>query len=239
MRTSTPGRLASRKRNNLLSTSGLTLIEILVAMAIVGLIIGVSATGLRSVFNVNMKSAAGKLAGTLRYLSNKAVTDHRYIRVIYDLEAQTYSVEECTEPIVVSIEDEEAQAEKEKKETPKPEEGEEAPTEGEEGEEGGNKTADSCAPSESSLLKPVKLPSGVLFKDVSVSYLKWKKERGQIYTYFFPDGYATPTLVNFKDEEDENHFSVEVEALSGKVRIASEYREHFTGSGNEGGDEGK
>lgn len=197
-------------------------------MAIVGLIIGVSATGLRSVFNVNMKSAAGKLAGTLRYLSNKAVTDHRYIRVLYDLEAQSYSVEECTEPVVVSVEDEETQAEKDKKEEAKP-----APEEGEgadaaAGDEGAAKTADSCAPSESSLLKPVKLPSGVLFKDVSVSYLKWKKEKGRIYTYFFPDGYATPTLINFKDEEDENHYAVEVEAFSGKVRVASEYREHFS-----------
>lgn len=235
MRTSTPGRSASKKRNSLLGSSGLTLIEILVAMAIVGLIIGVSATGLRSVFNVNMKSAAGKLAGTLRYLSNKAVTDHRYIRVLYDLEAQSYSVEECTEPVVVSVEDEETQAEKDKKEEakPAPEEGEGEGAGGEEGEGGAAKTADSCAPSESSLLKPIKLPSGVFFKDVSVSYLKLKKEKGRIYTYFFPDGYATPTLINFKDEEDENHFAVEVEAFSGKVRVASEYREHFSEWRNE------
>jgi general secretion pathway protein H len=225
MRTSTPGRSASKRRNNPLGSSGLTLIEILVAMAIVGLIIGVSATGLRSVFNVNMKSAAGKLAGTLRYLSNKAVTDHRYIRVLYDLEAQSYSVEECTEPVVVSVEDEETQAEKDKKEEAKPAT--------EEGEEGKAKTADSCAPSESSLLKPIKLPSGVFFKDVSVSYLKSKKENGRIYTYFFPDGYATPTLINFKDEEDENHFAVEVEAFSGKVRVSSEYKEHFSELRNE------
>ncbi len=205
-------------------------------MAIVGLIIGVSATGLRSVFNVNMKSAAGKLAVTLRYLSNKAVTDHRYIRVIYNLEAGSYSVEECTEPIVVSLEDEETRAEKEKKEEakPVPEEGEGEGAEDEgTAEEGAPKTAESCAPSESSLLKPVKLPSGVFFKDVSVSYLKEKKDKGEIYTYFFPDGYATPTLINFKDEEDENHFAVELEALSGKVRVASEYKEHFTGWGNE------
>jgi general secretion pathway protein H len=205
----------SKRRNRLFSSSGLTLIEILVAMAIVGLIIGVSATALRSVFNVNMKGAAGKLAATLRYLSNKAVTDHRYIRVIYDLKAQSYSVEECTEPVVISVEDEETEAKEEEKEEEK-----EPPAE---------KTADSsCAPSESTLLKPVKLPSGVLFKDVAVSYLQGKKERGKTYTYFFPDGYATPTLVNFKDEDDENHYAVEVEALSGKVRVFSEYQEHFS-----------
>lgn len=209
-------------------------------MAIVGLIIGVSATGLRSVFNVNMKGAAGKLAATLRYLSNKAVTDHRYIRVIYDLEGQTYSVEECTEPIVISIEDEEAKAKEDEKEkeVPPPAEGEEVVEGGSEeaGEEGeAKKTPESCAPSDSALLKPIKLPGGVLFKDVSLSYLKGRKEQGLATTYFFPDGYATPTLINFKDEDDENHYWIELEALSGKVRVGNEYKENFSGWAKEEG----
>ena len=90
--------------------------EIMVAMAIVGVIFAAAATGLRSAFNVNLKSSAGKLASTLRYLSNKAVTEHRYIRVIYDLQAQSYSVEECTDPVVISVEDEEDQAKEDEKE---------------------------------------------------------------------------------------------------------------------------
>jgi prepilin-type N-terminal cleavage/methylation domain-containing protein len=218
MPTSTPGKSASRRKpNRFFSDSGFTLIELLVALAIVGLIFAVAATGLRSVFSINLKSSAGKLAATLRYLSNKAVTDHLYIRVIYDLKGETYSVEECTEPVVVAVEEEEAEVKEEEKNEGGEEEGDKKKT-----------SESSCVPSESSLLKPVKLPSGVLFKDVSLSYLKTKKEEGKAVTYFFPDGYATPTLINFKDDDDENHYSVEVEALSGKVLVTSEYQEHFS-----------
>lgn len=206
--------------------------EIMVAMAIVGVIFAAAATGLRSAFNVNLKSSASKLASTLRYLSNKAVTEHRYIRVIYDLQAQTYSVEECTDPVVVSVDDEEDQAKEDEKKKDEPQVAEGAPEEG--GDEGEKKKPESsCAPSESSLLKPVKFPTGVLFKDVNLSYLKAKKEQGKASTYFFPDGYATPTLINLKDEDDENHYAVEVEALSGKVRVTGDYQEHFSGWGKD------
>jgi len=195
----------------------------MVAMAIVGLIFAVSATGLRSMFSVNLKSSAGKLAATLRYLSNKAVTEHLYIKVIYDLKGQSYSVEECTEPVLVSVEAEESEATAEAEASP-----EEAET-----EPVAEKGAGSCVPSGSSLLKPVKLPTGVQFKDVTLSYLKNKKEQGKATTYFFPDGYATPTLINFKDDADEDHYSVEVEALSGKVKVVGDYREHFEELKNE------
>src|SRR5262249_25836918 len=133
--------------------------------------------------------------------------------------------EECTEPVVVAVEEEESEAKEEEK-------GEEKTEEKGEGEEKKKSSESSCVPSESSLLKPVKLPSGVLFKDVTLSYLKTKKEQGKATTYFFPDGYATPTLINFKDDDDENHFSVEVEALSGKVIVTSDYKEHFAEWGN-------
>lgn len=208
--------------------------EIMVAMAIVGIIFAAAATGLRSAFNVNLKSSAGKLASTLRYLSNKAVTEHRYIRVIFDLQAQSYSVEECTDPIVVSVEEEEDQfkEDEKKKDEPQPADEEGDKEEGGDGE-AGKKAESSCVPSESSLLKPVKLPNDVFFKDVSLSYLQAKKEQGKASTYFFPDGYATPTIVNLKDEEDENHYAVEVEALSGKVRVTGDYQEHFSGWGKD------
>src|SRR5262249_31155529 len=157
--------------------SGLTLIEVMVALVIVGLIFAVSATGLRSVFHADLKSSAGRLASTLRYLSDKAVTEHLYIKIIYDLKRLTYTVEEWTEPVLVSGEEEESEAEAENKAAPQ----EEVPK---------KKENDSCVPSESSLLKPINLPSGMMFKGLFLSYLKNKKQRGKASCYFFPDGYA-------------------------------------------------
>jgi len=186
----------------------------MVTMAIVGVIFALSLTGLRSAFNVNIKNAAGKMASTLRYLSNKAVTDHLYLRMGYDISGNSYHVEESADPFVISIEEEEANLKEEAGDKDK-EEGEEAPASG-------------FAASESRLLKSVKLPSGVLFKDVTVSYLRGKKEEGKLYTYFFPDGYATPTLINLKNDDDDEHYSLELFPLSGRVKVVGNYRESLT-----------
>lgn len=184
----------------------------MVTMAIVGVIFALSLTGLRSAFNVNIKSAAGKMASTLRYLSNKAVTDHMYLRMGYDISGNSYRVEESAEPFVISVEEHEMSLLL----------GEEANLKEEAA------PASNFAASESSLLKPVKLPSGVLFKDVTVSYLRGKKEEGKLYTYFFPDGYATPTLINLKNDDDDEHYSLELFPLSGRVKVVGDYRESLT-----------
>lgn len=192
--------------------NGITLIELMVAMAIVGVIFAVAATGLRSVFNVNLKSTAARLASTLRYLSNKAVTDHLYLRMVFDLDDQAYHVEESSDPFVISPEEEGSENKKEEEENKK--EGEVAKP--------------AFTPSESKLLKVTKLPSDVFFKDVSVSYLNRKIEKGQAVAYFFPDGYATGTVINLKNEEDEDHYSIELFPLSGQVKVEGEYKESAT-----------
>lgn len=202
----------------------------MVTMAIVGVIFALSVTGLRSAFNVNLKSTAGKMAATLRYLSNKAVTDHMYLRIVYDLEENSYHVEETADPFVISPEEEESQFKEEAEEKGE----EEAHSEGEEGGEGEEakkegQEATGFTPSESKLLRPVKLPSGVAFKDVTVSYLEGKREQGKVSGYFFPDGFAIPTLINLKDDDDEEHYSVEVFPLSGRVKVIGDYKESLTG----------
>jgi prepilin-type N-terminal cleavage/methylation domain-containing protein len=216
----------------------MSLIEIMVAMAIVGILFAVAATGLRSVFNVNLKATSSSLASTLRYLSNKSVTEHQYLRMVYDLDEQSYRAEASADPFVITPEDEES-AKKDKAKAANVKRKKDNASEAEAGED----TAPEAAPAEDSeeeaekpvfseiespLLKPKKLPSGVLFKDVTVSYKNGKQESGQVYTYFFPDGFATPTLINLKDDNDEDHFSLELFPLSGRVKITSEYRERMT-----------
>ncbi len=190
-------------------------------MAIVGLIVGLSAMGLRSAFNVNLRSSAGKLASTLRYLSQKAVTDHLYLRVVYDIEERRYSVEESKDSFLVPMEDLKSEPFPKKNKSSQNAEKPGASPEGSETAE--NK--DSSGLVASSSIKPVTLPSGVFFKDFSVSYRQGKVEQGQAYTYFFPDGYATPTLIHLRNEDDDDHFSVEVSALSGQVKVFADYRD--------------
>jgi len=196
----------------------------MVTMAIVGVIFAVSLTGLRSAFSVNLKGSAGKLAATLRYMSNKAVTDHMYLRMVYDFQDKSYHAEESADPMVVSPEEDEGESKKE---------GDNASGGGagqlsDEDKKKAAAAASGFTPSESVLLQPTKLPSDVGFKDIMVSYLNGKRDQGKAYTYFFPDGFATPTVINLKNDADDEHYSIEVLPLSGRVKVLGDYKESLS-----------
>lgn len=192
-----------KKVRNSPSEVGLTLIELMVAMAIIATIFVVSASGLRQLTSADLKNSASQMASMLRYLSNKAVTEHVYLRVVYDLDAQSYWVEESREKFLIVKEEKEKEEKEEKEET-----------------------KEDFAVSESKLLKKKTLPNDVRFKDVYADYLEGKRESGQVHTYFFPDGYATGTIIHLHNKDDEEDlFSIELQSLSGKVRISREYVE--------------
>lgn len=210
--------LRRKVRNNEagLTEAGLTLIELMVAMAIIATIFVVSASGLRQLTSADLKNSASQMASILRYLSNKAVTEHIYLRVVYDLDAQSYWVEESREKFLIVKEET----------TPKPEKTQKKEKEKEEKKEEKEETKEDFAVSESKLLKKKTLPNEVRFKDVYADYLEGKRESGQVHTYFFPDGYATGTIIHLHNKDDEEDlFSIELQSLSGKVRISREYVE--------------
>ena len=203
MRISTLGKSASRR-----SPSGITLIELLVALEIVGAIFAVAATGLRQAFDAGLKNSSRRLGSLSRYLRTKAVTEHKYVRLVLDLSKSEYRVEESSTPFVIAPGGEEPPA----KEEPQ-----------EEGEV--TAPAEEFQEAEGLLVKPTRLESGAFFKDLTVSYLPEKLMEGEGMVYFFPDGYATPAVINLRDEDDEDHYSVEIFPMTGKVRIEGGYRE--------------
>lgn len=204
--------------------SGITLIELLVAMAIVGAIFALSASGLRQAFDLELKNSSRRLSSLMRYLRIQAVTEHKYLRLCLDMEKDEYWVEETKESFVIASSDEEQTDVKKAGEKEKASDALSA--EGEEKEAGDEASAKgSFQESDKTVVKRKKLGSGVLFKDVSVSYLPMKAENGQVYVYFFPDGYATPAMIHLQNEDDDAHYSLEVFPLTGKVEVEGEYRE--------------
>ncbi|QQR80934.1 MAG: prepilin-type N-terminal cleavage/methylation domain-containing protein [Deltaproteobacteria bacterium] len=207
---------------------GLTLIELMVAMAIVGLIFAAAASGLRSVFNMGLKSDAGHLGAVIRTLSNKAITEHIYLRLVYDIDHQKYSVEQSDEPFLVTIEEDKKENLSDKlikSQNKQKNEDEESPPPEETSDSKAEKKSEEFSTIEEGALKPANLSSGVFFKDIDTSYASTKVTDGLAYTYFFPDGFATQTMVHLRNEDDDDHYSIEVSPVSGKVKIESEYRE--------------
>ncbi|MBI4126129.1 MAG: hypothetical protein HY465_01415, partial [Deltaproteobacteria bacterium] len=74
------------------------------------------------------------------------------------------------------------------------------------------------------LLRPVKLPDGVYFKDIAVEHDPRAVNAGKVTLAFFPNGYVEAAVINLRDEDDEVHYSLKTKPVLGEVSIESEYR---------------
>ena len=103
----------------------------------------------------------------------------------------------------------------------------------EEGEEGEEEAAEAVETiqeqkavfgmTETFLVKKRGLPGGVFFKDVFAEHQVDKLSTGTAYIYFFPRGYVERAVITFRNEEDEKHYSLIINSLSGRVRVEPEY----------------
>ncbi len=75
------------------SQRGLTLIEVVVVLALVGVLLLAAVPSMRAVLDVDLKSASRELAGTLRYVYDEASVRNLVMRVAYDLDNRTWWVE--------------------------------------------------------------------------------------------------------------------------------------------------
>lgn len=217
--------------------SGFTLIEIVVALAVIGLIMGVAVGQMDRIFELEMKKTSNRLASTIRYLYNKAAMDRMYIRLVLDIEEQSYWVEATTDPFVLAREDSSRPRPQEtrKKEGEGVEASEGETPGGESAEGGGGAAAEGevqkmkvpepkFGPIDSHLLKPVKMPDMVFIKDLYVEHARGPIEGGKGAIHFFPNGYVERAVINLRDEEDTVNYSLETNPISGRVSIEPEYR---------------
>lgn len=216
---------------HLRSERAFTLFELIVAIAIVGLVMGVVVGQMDQYLELNMKKASNRLGSTIRYLYNKSATDGIYIRLVLNIDERSYWVEATHDPVKVSKVGEEMETGGKEK----------AKEEGEEGleTEGGEEEAAKAEPKErpkikypkpsfgqvdSFLLKPTVLPDSVFFKDVFVEHRQGVVEGGKVAIYFFPNGYVEYAIINLRNEDDDYYYSIKTNPVSGTVSIDNEYR---------------
>lgn len=216
---------------------GFTLFELMVSITIIGLLVGVVVSRMSDYFEVDVKRTANQLASTIRYLSNKAVTEGVYLRLVLDISERSYWIEATRDPFLMSDpnaslgKSEGKEEEKGKKEEKEREEGEEKPSEEVEVNE---TTAPGLpklelkepefSPVESYLLRPTRIPESVFIKDFMSEEHPAPIEEGKVSIYFFPDGYVERVIINLRDEDDEVNYSLETNPVSGNVSVKNEYR---------------
>src|SRR5688572_3270505 len=90
--------------------SGMTLIEILVVLAILGLIAGILVIGVGRAGKLELRAEAGKLAAALRSGFDRAAASGAHHRVILDLDAESFQLERCEGKIRLRRSEDEAKA---------------------------------------------------------------------------------------------------------------------------------
>lgn len=185
---------------------GFTLVELLVAIGIVALMMGLSVGIIGGSFHRQAKNEVARLIGAIRYSYNEAASKNLYYRIVFDFEKQRYWVESSEEPFLLTTDSEEQKDKKSKKEEEESEEAE------------GGFTAEEEGP-----IKSVKLDDSVKIKDVYMEHQEGLISEGQAYLYFFPRGQTEQAVINFSDEDEENFYSLVVEPLTAKCRAKAEY----------------
>jgi general secretion pathway protein H len=83
-------------------------------------------------------------------------------------------------------------------------------------------SSDSFSKATASHLRQKKLPRELGFKDVYLSYLNKKIDKGVAYIHFFPHGQAEAASIHLVDVQDVN-YTLEIQSLSGKTEVQIGY----------------
>ena len=216
---------------------GLTLIEIMVAIALMATIAAIGVPAMSGLLDLKQRSAAKELAQTYTWLLDEAALRNVAFRMVYNLDRSTWTIEAGDPNTLVFTNPEKREEFDERLEDDmsrytqrEVDEGEAEDVESQRGRFTG--LAELDVPFTTS--KP--LPNGTRFAYV---YTPQYEEDGleptkegppedveddQIaYTYVFPDGTAEHTVVRIVDEEDnENGWTIEVLPVSGEIRLSTD-----------------
>jgi len=176
----------------------MTLVEIMVAIAVAGLIAMAMVASAGSIFGARLVSTCNKMSGMVRYAYNLASLRGKVHRILFNMDEGSYQIEEVEEKAecVLVEEGEETKGKKDEPELP-----------------GGTAVKDSRVRTE-------KLPPGVKITGLFTRHNKSIVEEGQESVYFFPDGTAEKAFVWVSDGDDT--FTVEVTSLRGNGLVHDE-----------------
>jgi len=218
---------------------GFTLIEVAIALSIFVLVAGLMIGSFDYLFTVKRNVEANKLAGMIRYLFDRAQLDQLYMRIEFDLEDQSYSVQSSTDPVLLSrqkiqVADGAAQVDEEAAEDGHvSEEEEDEQTFGYDSlqammqfewtgwtafREKLRRKRIHFNESTENLVERTLLPTGIYISGVYTPHQEDVITVGKVYIHIFPNGWVEPAII-FIEDRDENVVSLRTRPLMGTVQV--------------------
>jgi general secretion pathway protein H len=219
---------------------GFTLIEVMIVLVIVALITVVTVTGLRSTFKTDLRSTASRMAGSIRYLFDRASTTGKVHRLVLDFDNGKYWAEASDDPFVLAGGKETEESRRKEAERIAKEEEVKRETEEKEKFFGASQIPSRYQPKtfipkrakfdafREMAVKPITLKSKVFLADVYTPRLLKPLTEGKGYIYFFPMGMTEAATIHLSDGKD-SFYTLIVHPLTGRVTVKNSFVEANTG----------
>lgn len=216
---------------------GLTLIEIMVAIALMGVIAAIGVPAINGLLDLKQRAAAKELTQTYTWLLDEAALRNVAFRVVFNLDRRTWSIEAGDPNTLVFSNPEKREEFDEKVEDDMTrytqreiEEGDAEEVEGKRGRFTG--LAELNVP----FTTAKSLPDGTRFEYVYTPQYEKEGLRPSpdgppddeaddriAYTYVFPDGTAEHTVIRIvRDDDEDEGWSIEVLPISGDIRLSTD-----------------
>ncbi len=220
------------------SAGGFTLIEVLITVALIALVTGASVAGLRSLAKSDLRASATKMAGSIRYLFDRASTTGKVHRLVLDLDTGKYWAEVSEDRFVMPSERETEESRRKAAEAKAEEEEEQKKLDEEQQkeEQGAGaipnrytpqpfrpKRAEFSAFNESAI-RPAEVKN-TRIAGLYTPRLAEPVTTGRGYIYFFPLGMTEAAIIHLSDPKRASFYSLVVHPLTGRVEIKSKYIE--------------
>ena len=191
------------------SQSGFTLLELLVVVTIIAMLMAFSYRMYKTRFGPELQRTTRQLQTILQHTYYLATVNHVTYRVVFDMEAQSYFVEEGPKLVAKSnlsqLPEEEKKQEDEKK-----------------GDANKSETP-TFTPVQQGALSKAELNPKVRLWGIFVEGMEAEKKEGVVYLYIFPKGFMQNGVIYLSDEYGKQISSLVINPLNATLKVESEY----------------
>lgn len=227
------------KRRSYRHERGVTLVELLVVLALVGGIMSIGVYMLGLLTHTKLKDEAMRLTSAIKYTYSQAGLNNAQYRLVFDLDTNEYYSEVTNSPVVVEstdVNDSEGLLPEEAQELAERYRADNDLFAKEEADPFNLNRQVTFERVQDGVLQPKKLPEGIRIYSVQTAHQRLPFETGKASISFFRNGFQEQALIVLGDEAGARYTLI-TEPLTGRVKIYSGELETPPGFGEEENDD--